>query len=246
MNKLGKLPAKRDIRTLQFAKYRTYAMSAPLQAHWGNPAKPYAMLANDLYGDCAEAAQGHLEQMWAHGSGSGAYQPTDADTIAAYSAITGFSAANPSSDQGTVLLDALNYWTNTGFPGTANKASAFMQVNPQRLDEVEDAVYFYGGAYVGVQLPMSAQDQVGSCWTVGTGPGAVAGSWGGHCIPISGYDSTHLWCITWGALQEMNWEFFNTYCDEAYVILSEDWMMTTGQSPSHLAWGTLMADLANL
>lgn len=244
--KLGKLPVKKDPRTLQYAKYRTYSLSAPVQAHWGTPAKPYQMLGNDNYGDCAEAAQGHIEQIWAHDSGSGNYQPTETETLDAYSAITGFNPANPSSDQGTVLLDALNYWTKTGFPGAANKAQAFMQVNPQSLAEVEESVYYYGGTYIGLQLPMTAQDQVGSCWTVGTGAGAAAGSWGGHCVPISGYDGSHLWCVTWGALQEMDWNFFNTYCDEAYTVLSQDWMKASDRSPSGLAWGSLLADLANL
>jgi hypothetical protein len=187
-----------------------------------------------------------MEQVWSHDSGSGNYQPTDAETLAAYSAITGFNPGNPSSDRGTVLLDALNYWVNTGFPGAANKAQAFMQMNPMSTAEVQESVYYYGGAYIGLQLPVSAQDQVGTCWTVGTGASAQAGSWGGHCVPITGYDGNHLWCVTWGNLQEMDWQFFNTYCDESYVVLSQDWMKVTDRSPSGLAWGNLLADLANL
>ena len=72
------------------------------------------------------------------------------------------------------------------------------------------------------------------------------GSWGGHCVPLSGYDANKIWCVTWGALQPMTWQFLSTYCDEAYVLLSQEWMEASGVSPSNLAWGQLMADLANL
>jgi hypothetical protein len=66
----------------------------------------------------------------------------------------------------------------------------------------------------------------------------VAGSWGGHCIPLWGYDSNQLWCVTWGALQSITWQFFTTYCDEAFVLLATDWIAASGQAPSHLAWAS--------
>jgi hypothetical protein len=243
--KLGKLPAKHDPRTLKYSAYRTGNLTAPPQAHWGRwKGMTFGMLGNDAYGDCAEAAMGHQEQMWTNDSGGTQFVPTEDETLAVYSAVTGFSQSNPNSDQGTALLDALNYWKATGFAG--HKVSAYMAVSPQAAEQVRESVYFYGGAYVGIQLPLSAQAQVGSTWTVGTGSAAQAGSWGGHCVPVSGYDSEFLWVVTWGTLQAMTWEFFNTYCDEAFVALSQDWMSKSDQGPGGLAWGTLLADLANL
>jgi hypothetical protein len=35
-------------------------------------------------------------------------------------------------------------------------------------------------------------------------------------------------------------------CDEAYVLLATDWIAASGESPSRMAWGQLLADLANL
>ena len=101
-------------------------------------------------------------------------------------------------------------------------------------------------AYIGLQLPLSAQNQVGSEWAVTTGQDALAGSWGGHCVPLSGYDQNTLWCVTWGKLQAMTWQFLTTYCDEAFVLLATDWIAASGQSPSRMAWGQLLADLQNL
>ncbi len=47
-------------------------------------------------------------------------------------------------------------------------------------------------------------------------------------------------------MQSMTWEFFTTYGDEAYVLLATEWIAATGQSPSRMAVGQLLADLANL
>ena len=49
-----------------------------------------------------------------------------------------------------------------------------------------------------------------------------------------------------GALQSMTWEFFTTYCDEAYVLLATEWIAAAGESPSRMAWGQLLAGLASL
>ena len=240
--KLGKKPARHDPRTLAYGNYRTAAAAPPPQAHWGH-GLPYTVLGNAQYGDCVEAGYAHQVQIWGDRAGK-PFVPTDAEAIGAYSAITGFNPSQPSTDQGTDMLTAVGYWKSTGLGG--QKITAYATLNTRARAEISEAVAWYGGAYIGIQLPLSAQDQVGSEWTVTTGPNAVAGSWGGHCVPVSGYDKDQLWCVTWGALQAMTWEFLTTYCDEAYVLLATEWIAGTGQAPSRLAWGQLLADLANL
>lgn len=240
--KLGKRPTRHDPRTLAYASYRTGAAVPPQQAQWGE-GQSYTALGNAQYGDCVEAGYAHQVQIWGDQAGH-PFAPTDAEALGAYTAITGFNPSDPSTDKGTEILTALGYWKSTGLAG--QKITAYATLNPLNRTEISEAIAWYGGAYVGVQLPLSAQSQVGSEWTVTTGPNAVAGSWGGHCIPICGYDQNTLWCVTWGALQTMTWDFFTTYCDEAYVMLGTEWIANSGQAPSNLAWGQLMADLANL
>ncbi len=240
--RLGKMPARHDPRTFDYAKYRTGLATAPAQADWSTGV-PFAMLANDKYGDCVEAGYAHQVQIWGDKAGI-PFVPTDAEALSAYTAITGFNPSDPSTDKGTDILTALGYWQKTGLGG--QKITAYAKVAPTNLEQVKEAIAWYGGAYIGVQLPTSAQSQVGKEWTVTIGPDAVAGSWGGHCIPLCSYDQNTVTCVTWGALQPMTWEFFTTYCDEAFVMLATDWISATGASPSNLAWGQLMADLANL
>lgn len=240
--KLGKNPARHDPRTLVYAKYRTAAVAPPPAAHWGR-GLPFTMLANNQYGDCVEAGYAHQVQIWGDRAGH-PFAPTDNEVLGAYTAITGFNPADPNTDNGTDMLTALGYWKSTGLGG--QQVTAYTTLNP--LDQVQicESVAWYGGAYIGLQLPVSAQNQVGTQWSVTTGPQAAPGSWGGHCVPLSGYDQNTLWCVTWGTLQAMTWEFLATYCDEAYVLLATDWIAATGQAPSGLAWGQLLADLANV
>ena len=240
---LGKKPPRHDPRTLQFTKYLTsYALSAPVQAHWGH-GLPFQMLGNDAYGDCVEAGFAHQVQVWCDRAGH-PFTPTTGETLGAYSAITGFSPDDPSSDQGTDMLTACRYWKAAGFAG--HKADAYLAIQPAEVTFIKDAIAYYGGCYIGLAMPLSAQNQVGDLWTVTSGPDSEAGSWGGHCVNLTGYDADTLWCCTWGALQGMTWEWLETYLDEAYVLLSRDWLRATGLSPSGLAWGALQADLANL
>jgi hypothetical protein len=240
--KLGKKAARQDSRTIAYGNYRTTLATPPQQAHWGH-GLPFAMLANDQYGDCVEAGYAHMVQIWGDRAGK-TFVPDNTEVLGAYTAITGFNPNDPNTDQGTDILTAVGYWKSTGLGG--QQISAYASVSPLDRTQVSEAIAWYGGLYIGVQLPKSAQSQVGTEWTVTTGPDAAAGSWGGHCVPLCGYDQNTLWCVTWGALQPMTWEFLSTYCDEAFVLLAQEWVAASGVSPSNLAWGQLMADLANL
>jgi hypothetical protein len=240
--KLGKKAARHDPRTLVYAKYRTATEPPPPDAHWGR-GLPFAMLGNDQYGDCVEAGYAHQVQIWGDRSGH-PFVPTGQEVLDAYTAITGFNPADPNTDKGTDILTAVGYWKSTGLGG--QQITAYAALNPLDQAQMCEAIAWYGGAYIGLQLPLSAQNQVGSEWSVTTGQDAIAGSWGGHCVPLSGYDQNTLWCVTWGKLQAMTWQFLTTYCDEAFVLLATDWIAASGQSPSRMAWGQLLADLQNL
>ncbi len=69
------------------------------------------------------------------------------------------------------------------------------------------------------------------------------GSWGGHCAPIIAYSPHSLTCVTWGGLTRMTWEFFATYCDEGYAVLSQDWLYAEKVAPNGFDLTTLEHDL---
>ena len=90
---------------------------------------------------------------------------------------------------------------------------------------------------------MTAQTQDTWDWTGSlTGP-AAPGSWGGHAVDVVGYDDEAMTIVTWGSLKQMTWSFFERYCDEAYSILSADFL-AAGKAPNGFDLAALKADLA--
>jgi len=56
------------------------------------------------------------------------------------------------------------------------------------------------------------------------------------------YSPGTLTCTTWGKLQDMTWSFWDRYCDEAYAIVSTDFLQQ-GKSPAGFDLATLQSDL---
>jgi hypothetical protein len=52
--------------------------------------------------------------------------------------------------------------------------------------------------------------------------------------------------VTWGALQSMTWSFWEAYCEEAYAILSNDYLTKQKQTPQGFNLQQLQADLQDL
>jgi hypothetical protein len=60
------------------------------------------------------------------------------------------------------------------------------------------------------------------------------------------YNPTHEWVITWGSKLIMTPRFRRTYSDEAYAVLSQEWIEKNGQAVSGFNLAQLQADLASL
>jgi hypothetical protein len=252
--KLGKHPPRHDPRTLLFATYATAALPAPpntldltkkVKGAWG-------MMDNDQIGDCTCAAAGHLMMEWTANAQSKMFTPSDQDIVEAYSAITGYNPTTGANDNGAQEIDVLNYWRQQGIAG--HKIEAFMALEPSNNTHVKDGVWIFGGVYIGLALPKTAQSQTSNkqVWSVppgGTSGDGAPGSWGGHAVPVVAYDSRSLTVVTWGALQAMTWGFWAAYCDEAYAILSADYLkQKNGQTvaPNGFNLAQLQEDLADL
>ena len=249
--KLGKGVARHDPRTLLLASYVTTALPAPpatadltakVGASWG-------MMDNDQIGDCTCAAAGHLIMEWTANAGKKMVTPTDKQIVAAYSAITGYNPTTGANDNGAQEIDVLNYWRQTGI--ASHKIGAYVALEPANHIHIMDSVYIFEGCYIGVQLPISAQAQVQNHQPWSVPPGGPTGdgkpgSWGGHAIPVVAYDARGVTVVTWGALQVMTWSFWETYCDEAYAILSTDYLDGSKKAPGGFSMQELQADLADL
>jgi hypothetical protein len=252
--KLGKHPPRHDPRTLLFASYATAALPAPPPTLdlTAKVTVPWGMMDNTQLGDCTCAAAGHLLMEWTANAQSKIFTPADKQIVAAYSAITGYNPKTGANDNGAQEIDVLNYWRQTGIAG--HKIQAFVALEPSNTTHIMDGTWIFGGCYIGLALPKTAQAQTQNHqpWSVTaagtTGDGAPS-SWGGHAVPVVAYDSRSLTVVTWGALQTMTWGFWAAYCDEAYAILSPDFLKKKdGQpaTPQGFNVQQLLADLADL
>lgn len=244
VGKLGKLEPVEDRRSLRLDAYvdRT-VLVAPRVGGARHVVKVFPMLANDEFGDCVFAGAQHETQQFRARVKRPVFKPTVKGTLAAYSAVTGFDKNDASTDRGAVVLDALNFRRKTGIEG--HKIGAFAQVEAGNRQNVRLAVHLFGVLGIGLALPAAAQEQTGT-WHLGpraTGSQWEPGSWGGHYVPIIAYDASGLTCVTWGALKTITWQFFDRYCEEAWAILSPDWL-SHGRSHHGLDLAALQADLA--
>jgi hypothetical protein len=248
--KLGKSPARHDPRTLLLASYTTTSLpTPPASFDLTGKVKSWGMMENDQIGDCTCAAAGHLLMEWTANAGKKMFSPTDKQIVAAYSAITGYNPKTGANDNGAVEIDVLNYWRQSGIAG--HRIGAYVALEPSNQNHVMDSVYIFEGCYIGLQLPISAQEQVQNHqpWSVPPGgptAGGKPGSWGGHAVPVVAYDSRGVTVVTWGALQVMTWSFWETYCEEAYAILSNDYVTGKKTTPQGFKLQDLQADLADL
>lgn len=236
--KLGKLPARVDLRTLKLKSYLAQLPSIPTTAAWYGKVPDWLMLLNDTLGDCTCAAAGHQEMLWTSEAGS-PFTPLDSDILAMYRAVSWYNPLDPNTDNGANMLDVLNYWRQVGLAG--RKITAYAQVDPTNLDHVKASIAFFGGLYFGVQLPTDAMStfMLQQPWS----NTAISTVDGGHALMMSGFDEDGPECITWGKRQKMSWPWFVKNCDEAYCPLSREWITQNSVAPSGLNFDTLQADI---
>lgn len=243
--KLGKVAPVVDLRRALLARYLEPVLVVPDLVDWTTKVSAWPMLDNDREGDCVEAMILHSLQLWAAWIGWSGLNLADGQGQALYTLITGYNPADPSTDNGTSEVDALDFWRKTGVQG--HKLDSYADVNPRSPAEVRAGVYLTGALQAGVALPVSAQRQ--QVWDVAgplTDPDNQPGSWGGHGIPIVAFNAQGPVCITWAGVKQMTWAWFAAYCDELHAPVSHDWLSNSGVTPAGFDVAQLAADVAVL
>ena len=238
--RLGRKAIKTDTRTLALGDYITPGLPPPPPAaDWTKGITAWGMMLNDTLGDCTIAGAAHAVQVWTANTGAMVTVP-DPTVESYYEKWDGYLPGNPSTDNGGVELDVLNDWQKHGFAG--NKLVAFADPKPFNLVQIRQSIALFGGIYIGMALPVTAQKQ--EVWDVVPkgGGNAKPGSWGGHCVFVPKYDQNGFTCITWGQLKTMTLAFWKKYCDEAHTLLGQGWLAAKG-APNGFDQAQLLADL---
>lgn len=242
--KLGRLPRKDNPRTLKLAKYLKTSMPLVkvLPWAWEYNISDWTMMANDSVGDCTCACIGHMIMEWTSRT-FGTVTPTTDQIIAAYSAITGYVPGNESTDNGAAITDVLAYFVSTGIAG--RKALAWAAIDVADQTAIRQALQIFGGIDIGFNVPQSAIDEfnAGQPWNGTTDTNII----GGHSVCVLGGGGLGGTCITWGQRQQFSWDFWRAYVDEAYAIITQDWLTAAAKTPIFgFDMATLQADLAAL
>lgn len=224
------------------AKYISPA-PPPAVVCWSKGFPSWGMMLNDNLGDCTIAAVGHAIQTWKINLRLVDLVKVtlpDSAILGAYEQWCGYSPADPSTDQGGVELDVLSDWRQQGIAG--DKIMAYADPSPANTLHVKQAIWLFGGCYIGFNVPQSAMDQNANSepWTVVADDGGIVG---GHAVWCPDYNLHGLWCITWGQRQFMSWDFFLKYTDESHALLSPDWINSQNMNPADVDLATLKADL---
>lgn len=236
---LGRLPVRHDVRTLSLARYvdRSKLPRAPGSLDLTKRVPEWPMYANDRLGDCTCAAAGHMIEAWTAAAGQ-IVEISESAVIVAFEQV---KIVDPvTGEEGAVELDVLKFWRKTGIARHRIGAFASVPVHDKKL--VRSASYLFGGLYIGLAMPLTARDQEVWDWTGELSGPARPGSWGGHAVDVVGYSRAGLEVVTWGALKQMTWAFWQRYCDEAYCILSPDFL-NAGTAPNGFDLAALKADL---
>jgi hypothetical protein len=197
---------------------------------------PWGMDGNDSKGDCGVAGINHgfmaaasvvkvtAREAW----------PTDQAIIDYYLTYTN------GQDSGVVLADFLSYVKSKKFFG--HSITAYAPVAVHDIPTLCFAVNAYDFAYTGINVTsaMESAFQQGKPWTLEDLFSPVAG---GHCVPLVGYDSDYLYCVTWGKVQPISYSAWHFISSEAWAVISGEIDEGDGRG---LNLAALTADLAKL
>lgn len=235
--KLGRLPGHVPDGLRDLTWYAAGDLPAPPTSR---PVPPpgdgdWGMDGNDRYGDCGVAGLHHGDMCVESDTATPVVLVAGPDITSYYLTYTG------GQDNGVVLADFLTYVEKTGWFG--HSVSAFAPVKIADMATLQFTINAYGFAYTGIQVTdlMMQASQAGQPWTADTfADGTVEG---GHCIPLVGYDSQNLYCVTWGKVQAIQYSAWHLLAQEAWAVLMGE---VTARGNHGINLSALQADISRL
>jgi len=194
----------------------------------------YQMFGNDYLSDCVIASLLDEFLTWARQTGA-AFNPTLQDALDGYQKFGGWDPNNSAAtDNGCVMLDVVTAVQKQQLAGQTVRG--FVHVDPKNLDLLAAALEFFGGLWMGWDLPIAWQQA--DVWDVSpagltTGDWAPA-SWGRHATHAPLWSPGMAGLITWAEHRPFALEAAPAYCSEAYALVSDElWaVLTSGRCPA--------------
>lgn len=203
----------------------------------------WPMLGNDKENCCTCAAAAHMIHLW-----SAAWkQPVmvdEAHVLAAYIMVS------QGASGGAEMIDVLHYWHQNGI--NERKLLQFVAIQPDDPKELRTAIFLFGSAYLGFNLPdfvMPSCSNPSIDWVLpeggATGEAAPRPA-NGHCVAAIGFDENRLHVVSCGSVRSMSWDFYTAYNEEAYAVLSSEWCGAENRSPVGEDLSKLQRDISIL
>src|ERR1039458_10393227 len=156
---------------------------------WTHGVSKRPSFGNNIVGDCTCAAIANIVMgllKVVYGSG---WVPTTSEVFALYSAISGWSPNDPSTDTGCVIEDVVAYVIKHGFVGHHFITSG--AVAPTDTDNIKRSIELFGNVDWGAALPIVWQGAGRWPLPPNRSGNNAPGSWGRHSIASEKYDEQY-------------------------------------------------------
>lgn len=155
---------------------------------------------NDLVGDCVETAACNAVQTEMAKAGMSRPQIANDLAVTLYSRITGYTARDPASDQGTDPDALFAWWRQNSIAGYGLRQ--IVPVDPKFEADIRHVISRAGGIFLVLALGLAQQNQL--VWTAAGTPG----SWGYHAVWADSYDGALTFATSWGEAKPIDRGFF--------------------------------------
>lgn len=178
-------------------------------------------------GDCVFACAAHTTRMANKVMGRHV-TITGKESIADYSAATGYVIGDDSTDQGTEMRASMRYRQKTGIvdaKGHRHKIGAYLSITPNNVADLMQAAYIFDAVEIGFQFQKAQADQFDTgTWDY------VAGSpiEGGHAIPVFGRNHGRYGVVSWAKHLWITDAFIRNLIDEVWAVVYPDSLNTAG------------------
>lgn len=194
------------------------------------PPNGWGVLGNDKLGNCVLAGEAHW---WMALSAVVDGSPIKIDE---QSLVKLYLELSP-GDRGLVIADTLTREQRVGLLG--EKIVGYVAID-KKADLIKIAIHEFCGAKLGVMVPPSATKQfaAGKPWTYVGDRGTYA-----HDIEAQAYDERYVYCVTWGKLIPVAWQWLAAYWSEGFARVSTRWIDARGVTPTGLDIRALLGAL---